>query len=298
MGPRQCRSCWKLGHGTKTKRQDLRCGNCSSTDGHETDSCTAQSKCTLCSGPHPSWNRRSCPVWLAKKKDARERHPPARTTPDLGNDEAWPALPRPSAAAPPQVLPPVALATSPTQTERQSVSSCSQTEHPSMPSVSVQIEQPPELPPKRHAVTQTKSTKSHTIAVQATPVTMSKCATSATQTPPFRPVTQSCTASTTTTADEQTVACLQLDDSDSDGERDPDLLPRHSMRGEDDPPLRLDFRFQDGTPADRVQWLCHKSHYIQSRHLDLQRSSRAVYFKSKAAQEGYYTDTRGRQLSE
>ena len=196
--PRQCRRCWKHGHGQRSCRHPAEiCGFCSASNEHPTDQCpSGLPTCALCSEAHPAWDRRNCGVWrrLRQKVQERTAAPPAPTPPEpMG--PSWPALPsppRPSAA--PQPL------------AAQTLDSASQTDDPPVAppplatDAGCQTDAPLEAPPTRAAGTNTPSRpptgrtfhtqtpvrRSCSVFVQATSCAATTTSAAQTETPPAR----------------------------------------------------------------------------------------------------------------
>lgn len=160
--PRQCKRCWKHGHGQRSCRAPAAlCGKCSATtsDTHTTSGCHAVPKCPLCSEDHPAWNRRDCRVWLQLKQKAQEK-PTTQPDPDLLGPN-WPALPS-------HLKPSIHGVDAGSQTDTQSVAQpalvadCSIQTEADQPALVVdgssQTDAPPtpEAPPTCVAVTQTQ----------------------------------------------------------------------------------------------------------------------------------------------
>ena len=277
--PRQCRRCWKLGHSMRScRRKETVCGQCSARDSHPTGDCTSVPKCPLCSGPHPAWDRNSCPVWKTTKRDTRERAP---FQPPPLNSTAWPPLESQHRT----MQPPPARTDASVQTDGEVMA-------PKATAVPVQTQ------------TETASSQTTDASTQTTKLTTFD---STSQTRPARLVSAEVQTDTpdspTPTTDPDDFGCsrsrpftrgytasFQPDSPRNDtDDPDPDLIPKRRPRGEIPPPDigSLKFEYASGRrlsyPPSTLYWFDHE---IRLYDLDLRPESKAY----RAAVAGFYFD--------
>lgn len=71
---RQCKQCWRFGHGEKNCRSKVRCNKCVETDIMDEHDCNpVEPKCVNCNGTHAADNTKICPKAAQRQEADRKR---------------------------------------------------------------------------------------------------------------------------------------------------------------------------------------------------------------------------------